>query len=111
MFVTVMFYNENLMARCIEITYEEWEIACMCVIGNEDYSCCFLAGFCHDAYLQKFWKYFTVCNTAQVTEFEGLFITGMKVEGDWINFNKDFYWVKLPTMPSFDALFVLRHHL
>ena len=41
MFVTVMFDSENLMARCIEITYEEWEIACMCVIGNEDYSCCF----------------------------------------------------------------------
>jgi hypothetical protein len=60
----------------------------MCVIGNEDYSCCFLAGFCHDAYVQKFWKYLTVCNTFQITEFEGLFITHMKVVGD-CDFNKE----------------------
>jgi hypothetical protein len=60
----------------------------MCVIGNEDYSCCFLAGFCHDAYVQKFWKYLTVCNTFQITEFEGLFITHMKVVGDCV-FNKE----------------------
>ena len=38
MFVTIMFYSGNLTARHIEITYEEWETACMCVIGNEDYS-------------------------------------------------------------------------
>jgi hypothetical protein len=76
------------MTRRFEITYEAWEIACMCVIGNEDYSCCFLAGFCHDAYVQKFWKYFTVCDTFQITEFEGLFITRMKVVGD-CDFNKE----------------------
>ena len=88
MLITVMFYSDHLMVRCLEITYEVWEIACMCVIGNEDYSRCFLAGFCHDAYVQKFWKYFTVCNTVQITEFEGLFITGMQVVGD-CDFNKE----------------------
>jgi hypothetical protein len=88
MSVTIMFYSGNLTVREFEITYEEWETACMCVIGNEDYSFCFLAGFCRDTYTQKFWRYFTVCNTAQVTEFEGLFITGMKIEGDWINLSK-----------------------
>ena len=88
MMITVIFYSDHFMARRFEITYEAWEIACMCVIGNKDYSCCFLAGFCHDAYVQKFWKYFTVCNTFQITEFEGLFITRMKVVGD-CDFNKE----------------------
>ena len=69
------------MARRMEITCEKWEIACACVIGNRDYSLCFLAGFCLDTYTPIFWKYFTICDTVQVTEFEGLFITGMKVEG------------------------------
>jgi hypothetical protein len=88
MIITVIFYTDHFIARCFEITHEAWEIACMCVIGNEDYSCCFLAGFCHDAYVQKFWKYFTVCDTFQITEFEGLFITRMKVVGD-CNFIKE----------------------
>ena len=49
-----MFYSGNLTVREFEITYEEWETACMRVIGNEDYSFCFLAGFCRDTYTQNF---------------------------------------------------------
>ena len=79
--VIILFYARNLMVRHIEITCEMWEIACMCVIGNRDYSLCFSEGFCSATYTRKFWRYFTICDTARVTEFESLFITGMNVNG------------------------------
>ena len=79
--VIILFYARNLMVRHIEITCEMWEIACMCVIGNRDYSLCFSEGFCSATYTRKFWRYFTICDTARVTEFESLFITGMNVDG------------------------------
>ena len=74
-------YNNWPIFR-LEISMQEWEIAMLCVINKygEDYP--FVNNMCDEKYIKEFWSYFNIRDKCyDVIEYEGIFITGMRVEG------------------------------
>lgn len=66
----------------IELSVEEWEIAMLCIIKkDENYP--FMNDVVYDKkYIKAFWFYFNLRDKCfDVIEYEGLFITDMRVKG------------------------------
>jgi hypothetical protein len=85
MVVIITFFKlgNNTSIFRMEITVQEWEIAMLCIISkDDDENYPFLHNVCHRKYIKKFWTYFNISDKCfDVIQYEGIFITGMRVEG------------------------------
>ena len=66
----------------IEISMQEWEIAMLCVINKYGGDYPFVNNMCDEKYIKEFWFYFNIRDKCyDIIEYEGIFITGMRVDG------------------------------
>jgi hypothetical protein len=86
--ITFFKLGNNMPIFRIEISVQEWEIAMLCIINKYGGNYPFINNMCDEKYIKEFWTYFNIRDGYfDVIEYEGIFITGMRVEGyDTIQF-------------------------
>jgi hypothetical protein len=74
-------YNNWPIFR-LEISMQAWEIAMLCVINKYGIDYPFVNNMCDEKYIKEFWAYFNIRDKCyDIIEYEGVFITAMRVEG------------------------------